>query len=103
MESPRLQIRRASLTRWTFSDIVLSERKRRSRATKEDAMKKPVIGVVPLWDDEKNSIWMLPNYLDGLLAAGAAPGVRCRRSISLNSSKRVMICAAAAGSPAPGT
>ena len=36
-------------------------------------MKKPVIGVVPLWDDEKNSIWMLPNYLDGLLAAGAAP------------------------------
>ena len=30
------------------------------------------------------------------LCVGAAPGVRCRRSISLKSSKRVMICAAAA-------
>lgn len=38
-------------------------------------MKKPVIGVVPLWDDEKNSIWMLPDYLDGLRAAGALPVV----------------------------
>ena len=38
-------------------------------------MKKPVIGVIPLWDDEKNSIWMLPDYLDGLRAAGALPVV----------------------------
>ena len=38
-------------------------------------MKKPVIGVIPLWDDEKNSIWMLPDYLDGLQAAGALPVV----------------------------
>ena len=36
-------------------------------------MKKPVIGVMPLWDDEKNSIWMLPDYLDGLRDAGAIP------------------------------
>ena len=35
-------------------------------------MKKPVIGVIPLWDDEKNSIWMLPDYLDGHRAAGAS-------------------------------
>ena len=38
-------------------------------------MKKPVIGVIPLWDDEKNSIWMLPDYLDGLRGAGALPVV----------------------------
>ena len=38
-------------------------------------MKKPVIGVIPLWDDEKKSIWMLPDYLDGLRSAGALPVV----------------------------
>ena len=38
-------------------------------------MKKPLIGVIPLWDDEKNSIWMLPDYLDGLRSAGALPVV----------------------------
>lgn len=31
---------------------------------------KKLIGVMPLWDDEKNSIWMLPDYLDGLHAVG---------------------------------
>ena len=36
-------------------------------------MKKPIIGVTPLWDDEKNSLWMLPDYLDGLREAGAVP------------------------------
>ena len=36
-------------------------------------MKKPIIGVIPLWDNEKNSIWMLPNYLDELRQAGAIP------------------------------
>lgn len=29
-----------------------------------------LVGVMPLWDDEKKSIWMLPGYLDGLKAAG---------------------------------
>ena len=38
-------------------------------------MKKPVIGVIPLWDDEKNSVWMLPAYLEGLQEAGALPVV----------------------------
>ena len=38
-------------------------------------MKKPLIGVIPLWDGEKNSIWMLPDYLDGLRSAGALPVV----------------------------
>lgn len=31
---------------------------------------KKLVGVMPLWDDDKNSIWMLPGYLDGLKAAG---------------------------------
>ena len=34
---------------------------------------KPVIGVVPLWDDEKNSLWMLPGYMDGISEAGGLP------------------------------
>ena len=38
-------------------------------------MKKPVIGVFPLWDDEKDSIWMLPGYLRALQNAGAIPVV----------------------------
>lgn len=36
-------------------------------------MKKPVIGVIPLFDDEKDSYWMLPGYMLGLEAAGALP------------------------------
>ena len=31
---------------------------------------KPVIGMIPLWDDEKDSIWMLPGYMDGISEAG---------------------------------
>ena len=34
---------------------------------------KPIVGVMPLWDDEKDSIWMLPGYLDGLNQAGGLP------------------------------
>ncbi len=34
---------------------------------------KPVIGVMPLWDDDKNSIWMLPGYLEGIKHAGGVP------------------------------
>ena len=35
--------------------------------------KKPIVGVMPLWDDEKDSIWMLPGYMDGINQAGAIP------------------------------
>ncbi len=38
-------------------------------------MKKPIVGVMPLWDDEKDSIWMLPGYMDGINQAGAVPFV----------------------------
>lgn len=34
---------------------------------------KPVVGIMPLWDEEKNSIWMLPGYPDGIIQAGAVP------------------------------
>lgn len=34
---------------------------------------KPIIGVMPLWDDGRDSLWMLPGYLDGLRQAGALP------------------------------
>lgn len=36
-------------------------------------VRKPIIGVFSLWDDEKESLWMLPGYLNGLRAAGAVP------------------------------
>ena len=37
--------------------------------------KSPLIGVTPLWDAARRSIWMLPDYLDGIKAAGGLPVV----------------------------
>lgn len=37
--------------------------------------KAPLIGVTPLWDAERQSVWMLPDYLDGIKAAGGIPVV----------------------------
>lgn len=34
---------------------------------------KPMIGVLPLYDCQKNSYWMLPGYFEGILAAGGIP------------------------------
>ena len=36
-------------------------------------MKQPVIAVIPLWDEKKDSVWMLPGYMRGLEEAGAVP------------------------------
>ncbi|MDR3166618.1 MAG: gamma-glutamyl-gamma-aminobutyrate hydrolase family protein, partial [Treponema sp.] len=36
-------------------------------------MERPLIGVTPLWDEKKGSLWMLPGYMDGLVRAGAMP------------------------------
>jgi len=36
-------------------------------------MRKPKIGVMPLWDEKKDSIWMLPGYMDGVREAGGIP------------------------------
>lgn len=30
----------------------------------------PLIGVTPLWDEERQSVWMLPDYLEGIQQAG---------------------------------
>jgi len=35
-------------------------------------MKQPLIGVIPLWDEKKESLWMLPGYTLCLENAGAA-------------------------------
>ena len=34
---------------------------------------KPVIGICPLYDEKKESYWMLPGYMQMLEAAGALP------------------------------
>ncbi len=34
---------------------------------------RPIVGVMPLWDEEKQSIWMLPGYVRALEEAGADP------------------------------
>jgi putative glutamine amidotransferase len=34
---------------------------------------RPTIGVIPLWDEKKDSIWMIPGYMRGLEEAGAVP------------------------------
>jgi len=36
-------------------------------------MERPIIGVIPLWDEKKDSIWMLPGYMQGLEEAGVVP------------------------------
>ncbi|MDR3115369.1 MAG: gamma-glutamyl-gamma-aminobutyrate hydrolase family protein [Treponema sp.] len=36
-------------------------------------MQRPVIGVVPLWDESRDSLWMLPGYLEGITEAGGLP------------------------------
>jgi putative glutamine amidotransferase len=36
-------------------------------------MKKPMIGVLPLYDEKKESYWMLPGYMKGIEAAGGIP------------------------------
>lgn len=34
---------------------------------------KPVIGIIPLYDEGRDSIWMLPGYMEGILIAGGVP------------------------------
>ncbi len=32
-----------------------------------------IIGVVPLWDEKKESVWMIPGYLEGIINSGGVP------------------------------
>ena len=34
---------------------------------------KPIIGIMPLWDETKDSIWMLPGYMDIIQKCGGTP------------------------------
>ena len=34
---------------------------------------RPIIGIVPLVDETKDSLWMLPGYMDGIAEAGGIP------------------------------
>lgn len=34
---------------------------------------KAVVGVIPLWDDKRESIWILPGYLEAIKESGAIP------------------------------
>ena len=36
-------------------------------------MSKSIIGVMPLWDDEKDSLGRLPGYFEGITQAGGIP------------------------------
>jgi putative glutamine amidotransferase len=36
-------------------------------------MTKPLIGVTPLWDSERDSMWMLPGYFDSIMRADGNP------------------------------
>ena len=36
-------------------------------------MNKPNIALIPLYDSERTSLWMLPEYMEGILEAGGIP------------------------------
>lgn len=36
-------------------------------------MDKPIVGILPLFDSEKDSYWMLPGYIEGIKEAGGLP------------------------------
>ena len=36
-------------------------------------MKKPLIALMPLWDEKQNSYWMLPGYMDLIIKSGGVP------------------------------
>ena len=43
------------------------------KGDKGEYMSKKIIGLVPLWDDYRQSIWMLPGYMDRITQAGGIP------------------------------
>ena len=44
-----------------------------TRAEEEKTIMKPVIGLVPLVDTQRDSYWMLPGYMKGIQTAGGLP------------------------------
>ena len=54
--------------------------------------KKPVIGVLPLYDAKKNSYWMLPQYLEALEGCGAIALVLPPRMEAADRAQALSIC-----------
>lgn len=52
----------------------------------------PIIGVTPLWDAERKSVWMLPDYLEGIKAAGGLPVVLPLEMTDEEADRIVEIC-----------
>lgn len=53
---------------------------------------KPIIGLSPLYDDEKRGLWMRPGYLDVLYACGAIPVVLPFDSSAVDVEQILSIC-----------
>lgn len=53
---------------------------------------KPIIGLSPLYDDEKRGLWMRPGYLDVLYACGAIPVVLPFDSCAVDVEQILSIC-----------
>lgn len=53
---------------------------------------KPIIGLSPLYDEEKRGLWMRPGYLDVLYACGALPLVLPFNSDSVDVEQILSIC-----------
>jgi len=52
----------------------------------------PIIAVTPLWDAERKSVWMLPDYLDGIRAAGGIPVVLPLEMSEADADRIIEIC-----------
>ena len=52
----------------------------------------PIIGVTPLWDSERKSVWMLPDYLEGIKAAGGIPIVLPFNQTEADAAQMVETC-----------
>ena len=48
-------------------------RSRYAKASEKELLNRPLIGLIPLVDDERESYWMLPGYMQGIIEAGGTP------------------------------
>ncbi len=55
-------------------------------------MLKPTIGVIPLWDDARESIWMIPGYMDMIRDAGGVPIILPLKIDSLDLPQLLKVC-----------
>lgn len=57
-----------------------------------EKMRKPIIGVTPLYDRERESIWMLPGYLEVLTACGGLPVILPLEAKGTDAGQLVELC-----------